>query len=78
LYGPASLLLDDHAALPWRTSSNHIADPKGHDITSSQFTVQGHVEQRQVTEAALNLQSNTDAPNMHRSEREFRAALDGR
>lgn len=78
LHGPAGFLLDDHAALTRCAACEEIADTERHDIAASQFAIQCHVEQRQVTQSALNLQSDTDAPNMHGPEREFRAALDGR
>jgi hypothetical protein len=78
LNGSAGFLLDDHAAFPKHTACEQIANPKGYDIAASQFAVQGHVEQSQITEAALNLQSDTDAPNMHWSERKFSAGLGGR
>ena len=68
LHGAAGLLLDNRGAPFQRAGRHDVRQPQRHNVAASQLAIQGNVEQRQVTHAALDLKAHADRPDVHGSQ----------
>jgi hypothetical protein len=68
----ASLFLTDRCSIERGAVGSYVIDANCHDITASQFAVDGEVEQSEIAVAALNLQLGSDRPNVACSQRRLR------
>src|SRR5437868_5847199 len=69
LHRATGLLLNDSRPLPQRGSRHDVREPQGNHVAAPELAVQGDVEERQVTDAALNLKAHADCPDVHGSQR---------
>jgi hypothetical protein len=70
---PLRLALDDRSAFLDMAGGVDVSNLQAHEVTTSQFTVDGEVEQRQVSVVLSDLKANTNGPDGLRHQRSLLA-----
>ncbi len=64
LHRPLRLLLKDDRALGDMVAMGNVPHPKSNQVACSQLAVDRQVEQGQIADSSLKLQSNSDGPDV--------------
>ncbi len=68
-YRPAGLSLANNGAVHTLAIGAHFVGFKPHHVATSQFAIDGHIEQGKIPDLVCQLQSGTDCPDMLRLKR---------
>jgi hypothetical protein len=69
----AGLALDDRRPVSDAAAGGKVIDPEADEVAAAQFAVNGEVEHRQITLAALHLKPDTNGPHFFRAKGTFLA-----
>ena len=69
----AGLVLDNRRPVSHSVAGSYVIDPKADELATAQPAINGEVEHRQVTFAALHLKSDTNGPDLFRPKGALRA-----
>ena len=67
-------LLHNNSTLSDAAGHDNITDPQGHQVTTAELAINGQVKQRQVTSLSMDLQLNSDCPDIFGFQRWFLAS----